>query len=135
MKERYGGSNSIIFVCPYGFLQKPSLSDADRTALRDHCEHSGIRYLQIDTEVTTGRLVCAYKNLNPIFSFVLDQKTISLAGRKFIMYEVVVPDLNAPMINLMPGVSLLWQERAHPSQCFESEKLSSPFGAVHHKGQ
>ena len=47
----------------------------------------------------------AYKNLSPVLAFVLEEKEKYISKKRFILYEVVVPDVHGPMVKLMPGVS------------------------------
>ena len=127
IKDSYGGSSSIVFVCPYGLIQKPTLPDAEVLRLREFCAGSGLRFLEIDTSVTTGRLVCSYKNLNPIFAFVLKEKKINVSGKRFILYEVVVPDVNSSLVKLMPGVSFRGRKGFIPATGLIQRTCRVPF--------
>ena len=103
LKEEAGGSTSTIFICPYGLVINP-VQSTNIALLEECCAEKGIRLLDVDTTIKTGRLLCQYRNLNPLLAFVLQEIKINSKGKQFILYEVVIPDTSSSLVKLMPGV-------------------------------
>ena len=104
IKEENGALTSNIFVCPYGYVVEP-VSAINNALMEECCIQHGICLLEVDTSVVTGRLLCQYRNLNPLLAFILNEVRVELKRKLFIFYEVLIPESSGPLSTLMPGVS------------------------------
>lgn len=125
LTEQDRSDKSAVFVCPYGTIKK-SFMEADFNSFSELYKEQGWSPLKVDTTVSTGKLLCKYGNLNPQLVFVLEEMRANHNGKIGIFYKVVLPDDEAKVIQLMPGVSFRGRRGVIPQDILAQRNARLP---------
>lgn len=123
--QTVGNEVSTIFVCPYGTI-KSSFLEADLEPYRELYKAQGWRPVMVNTNVNTGKLLASYKQLNPQLCFIVEELNVPFNGTTGVFFRVVVPDENAGIANLMPGVSFHGLKGVVPASCIAQRNARLP---------
>ena len=125
--QNLNGERSCIFIAPMGMITKSFLDDdkyeREYKAVFDEKKWSPAF---TNVEAGTGNLKCAYRGLNPVSCFVLDEYQHVFNGKKGIFYEVVVPDTTKPSVQLLPGVRFPGRKGIVPATCLVQRNSRLP---------